>query len=40
MGFPMRFLRDRKKIAEHPYSGVCDGQFMTSRDGGKCWLRR
>ena len=40
MGFPMRFLGDRKKIAEHPYSGVCDGQFMTSRDGGKCWLRR
>ena len=40
MGFPMRFLQDRKKIPEHPYPGVCDGQFMTSRDGGKSWLRR
>ncbi len=39
MGFPMRFLQGRKKIAEHPYPGVSDSLFMTSRDGGKQWLR-
>ncbi len=33
VGFPNRFLPQRKKIAEHPSPGVNDGVFMTSRDG-------
>jgi len=38
LGFPMRFVEDRKKVAEHPYPGVSDGVFMTSRDGVR-WRR-
>jgi hypothetical protein len=33
MGFPGRFLPSRKKLPEHPYPGVSDAVFMTSRDG-------
>lgn len=33
MGFPGRFMPSRKKIQEHPYPGVSDAVFMTSRDG-------
>lgn len=33
MAFPGRFVPERKKIPEHPYPGVSDGVFMTSRDG-------
>jgi len=32
-GFPKRFVPSRKKIVDHPYDGVSDGVFMTSRDG-------
>lgn len=39
MGFPMRFLRERTKVNEHPYPGVSDDLFMTSRDGGLQWHR-
>ncbi|HIE04105.1 MAG TPA: hypothetical protein EYP61_05045 [Candidatus Latescibacteria bacterium] len=38
LGFPMRFLPERKKIEEHPMMGVSDGLFMTSRDGLR-WRR-
>ena len=40
MAFPMRYVPGRKKIADHPYPGLCDGVFMTSRDGGRRWHRR
>jgi len=33
LGFPKRFLPDRKKVAEHPFPGLSDGVFMSSRDG-------
>ncbi|MBD3182742.1 hypothetical protein GF312_10645 [Candidatus Poribacteria bacterium] len=33
MSFPGRFMPSRKKIEDHPYPGVSDGVFMTSRDG-------
>ncbi len=33
MAFPGRFMPSRKKLPEHPYPGVSDGVFMTSRDG-------
>ena len=33
IGFPKRFLPERKKVSEHRYPGVSDGVFMTSRDG-------
>jgi len=33
VGFPKRFVPDRKAIESHPYPGVSDGVFMTSRDG-------
>jgi hypothetical protein len=33
IGLPMRFVPDRQRIAVHPYPGVSDGVFMTSRDG-------
>jgi len=33
MGFPKRFVPDRKKLADDPHTGVSDGVFMTSRDG-------
>lgn len=46
MAFPKRFVQGRKKIAEHPVSGVSDTCFMTSRDGVhwqrtfmEAWLR-
>ncbi|MFN4179571.1 MAG: hypothetical protein ACK4I8_04610 [Armatimonadota bacterium] len=32
IGFPKRFLPERSKIP-HPYPGLSDGVFMTSRDG-------
>lgn len=31
--FPKRFLPERKAISQHPYEGVSDAVFMTSRDG-------
>ncbi len=33
LGFPKRFLPERKKVAEHPLPGLSDGVFMSSRDG-------
>ena len=33
LGFPKRFMPDRKKVDEHPSPGLSDGVFMTSRDG-------
>lgn len=33
LSFPMRFLEERKINAAHPYPGVSDAVFMTSRDG-------
>jgi hypothetical protein len=33
LGFPKRFLPERKRIADHPLMGVSDGVFMSSRDG-------
>ena len=33
LGFPKRFLRERKRILDHADPGVSDGLFMTSRDG-------
>ncbi len=38
LGFPKRFLPERKKIQEHGYPGVSDGVFMSSRDGYR-WNR-
>ena len=39
IGFPMRIVFDRKKVAEHPYDGVSDAVFISSRDGTK-WDRQ
>ncbi|NUQ64897.1 MAG: hypothetical protein HUU20_20735, partial [Pirellulales bacterium] len=33
VGFPMRFVETRKLAAGHPYPGVSDGVFISSRDG-------
>lgn len=33
LSFPKRYVPDRKKIVEHPYPGVSDTVFLTSRDG-------
>lgn len=33
LGFPKRFMPDRKVVAEHKSPGVSDGVFMSSRDG-------
>jgi hypothetical protein len=33
VGFPKRFMPERKRVAEHSMEGVSDGVFMTSRDG-------
>lgn len=33
LGFPKRFVPERKRVAEWSSSGVSDGVFMTSRDG-------
>src|SRR5207248_850852 len=33
VGLPMRFVPDRQLAPEHPYPGVSDGVFMSSRDG-------
>jgi len=33
LSFPKRFVPDRKKVEGHPYGGVSDAVFMTSRDG-------
>ena len=39
LAFPMRFLEKRKAVPEHPYPGVSDSVFMSSRDG-QHWDRR
>ena len=33
LGFPKRFIPDRKAVASHPNPGVSDGVFISSRDG-------
>lgn len=33
LGFPKRFMPDRKVVPEHKVAGVSDGVFMSSRDG-------
>jgi hypothetical protein len=33
LAFPMRYVPERTKIQEHEHYGVCDGVFMSSRDG-------
>jgi hypothetical protein len=33
VSFPKRFEPERKRVASHPYSGVSDAMFMSSRDG-------
>ncbi len=33
LGFPKRFMIKRKVVESHPYPGVSDGVFMSSRDG-------
>ncbi len=33
VGFPKRFVPDRKAVPEHPVMGLSDGVFMSSRDG-------
>lgn len=33
LSFPKRFVESRKKIPEHPVSGLSDTVFMSSRDG-------
>jgi len=38
LGFPMRFIPDRKRIARHPDRGVSDQVFLSSRDG-LSWYR-
>ena len=47
LSFPMRFMNQRHKIGEHPYPGVSDAVFMSSRDGVhffrpslEAWIRR
>ncbi|MBT3268565.1 hypothetical protein HN371_15525 [Candidatus Poribacteria bacterium] len=37
LGFPKRYVPDRTAV-EHPYPGVSDGVFMSSRDGAR-WNR-
>jgi hypothetical protein len=39
LGFPKRFVPERKIVTEQPEAGVSDGVFMTSRDGLH-WDRR
>jgi hypothetical protein len=39
LGFPKRFMEERKAIASHPEPGVSDAVFMCSRDGLH-WERR
>src|SRR5207249_8871786 len=39
IGLPFRFRPERKVVPEHPYPGVSDGLFMTSR-AGLHWDRR
>jgi hypothetical protein len=39
LGFPKRFVPERKVVTEQPEGGVSDGVFMTSRDGLH-WDRR
>jgi hypothetical protein len=39
LGFPKRFVPERKIVTEQPEGGVSDGMFMTSRDGLH-WDRR
>ena len=39
IGMPFRFRPERKVVPEHPYPGVSDALFMTSRDGLH-WDRR
>jgi hypothetical protein len=39
LGFPMRFVPERKAVERHVYPGVSDAVFMTSRDGTH-WDRR
>jgi len=38
VGFPMRFVPERHKTQLHPFTGVSDAVFITSRDG-KNWYR-
>lgn len=38
LGFPKRFVPDRKAVADHPVVGVSDGVFMSSRDGLNFYL--
>jgi len=38
VGFPNRYVQERKPIDEHPYFGVNDALFMSSRDG-LSWMR-
>lgn len=33
VSFPMRFMPERQKVADHPKVGVSDNVFMSSRDG-------
>jgi len=33
IGFPKRFMPERRKFPEDPWAGVSDGVFMSSRDG-------
>ncbi len=33
LAFPMRFSPKRQRVADHPYPGVSDSVFMSSRDG-------
>lgn len=39
LSFPKRFADDRKKVESHPYTGLSDAKFMSSRDGVN-WDRR
>jgi len=39
LSFPKRFMPERKKIQDHPYPGLSDAVFMSSRDGVH-WDRR
>jgi len=32
LGFPKRFFEERKAVGSHPFTGVSDGGFMSSRD--------
>ena len=38
LGFPNRYVQERKPVPEHPYHGVNDALFMASRDG-VTWTR-